>query len=61
LQARPFARAPTRLSRGCPELTFGLAETTLDRRIDPNFPLGRAVNLAMGRSDYCSNSCGVPL
>jgi hypothetical protein len=29
------------------------------RFIDPNFPLGRAVNLASCRSNYCPAECGV--
>jgi hypothetical protein len=30
------------------------------RLVDPNYPAGRAVNLAICRSNFCSKECGVP-
>ena len=36
------------------------AATIFMRFIDPNYPLGRAVNLASCRSNSCSQACGVP-
>jgi hypothetical protein len=55
---------PTRANGPCLQQVFAAAKSmdaaTINLHfIDPNLPLGRAVNLAACRSNYCSSSCGV--
>ena len=55
---------PTQANGPCLQQVFDAAKSmdasTINMRfIDPNFPLGRAVNLASCRSNYCRSECGV--
>ena len=56
---------PTQANGPCLQQIFAAAKSTDAatiklRFIDPNFPLGRAVNLTSCRGSFCSVECSVP-